>query len=90
VDASGYRDAYRAFAAEDGPSEQDLKNLHCPALFLTGANEPNSTPAMSRRMGELAPQGRSEILSDAAHMLPMTHAALVNAILKQFIREHAK
>lgn len=90
VDASGYRDAYRVFASQDGPSEEALRNLHCPALFLTGADEPNSTPEMSRRMAALAPRGQSEILAGAAHMLPMTHAAQVNAILKHFIQDNAK
>ncbi len=87
VNARGYRDAYRVFASQDGPSEEALATLHCPALFLTGANEPNSTPEMSRRMATLAPRGRSEVLAGAAHMLPMTHAAQVNAILKQFMQD---
>lgn len=90
VDAAGYRDAYRVFAQQDGPSDADLRNLHCPALFLTGADEPNSTPEMSRRMAALAPLGRSEIMEGAAHMLPMTHADRVNAILKSFIKEVAQ
>lgn len=85
VNPGGYREAYRVFASQNGPSEQVLKTLECPALFLTGAEEPNSTPAMSRQMAELAPKGRAEILPGAAHMLPMTHAAQVNAILKQFM-----
>ncbi|WP_394688610.1 alpha/beta fold hydrolase [Hoeflea sp.] len=90
VNARGYRDAYRVFASRDGPSEEALRSLHCPALFLTGADEPNSTPDMSRRMAALAPKGRAEILPGAAHMLPMTHAAQVNEILKHFIQDIAK
>ena len=85
VDAAGYRDAYRVFATEDGPSEESLIALNCPALFITGENEPNSTPLMSHRMAELAPLGRAEIVARAAHMMPMTHAEEVNAILKGFI-----
>lgn len=87
IDASGYRDAYRVFAAEDGPSEESLLKLDCPALFLTGENEPNSTPAMTQRMAEIAPRGRAVIVKGAAHMLPMTHAKQVNAILENFILE---
>lgn len=87
VNARSYRDAYRVFASQDGPSEEALATLHCPALFLTGANEPNSTPEMSRSMATLAPRGRSEVLAGAAHMLPMTHATQVNAILKQFMQD---
>ncbi len=90
VDARGYRDAYRVFAAEDGPFEQDLAALACPALFVTGSDEPNSTPAMTERMAELAPHGWSEIVPGAAHMMPMTHASEVNARLDPFIKAHGK
>lgn len=86
---AGYRDAYRVFADEDGPAPQTLQDLHCPAVFVTGADEPNSTPAMSHQMAKLAPQGRAEIIGGAAHMMPMTHPAEVNAILSHFIQDHA-
>ncbi|MFD2856780.1 alpha/beta fold hydrolase [Seohaeicola zhoushanensis] len=52
-----------------------------PALFMTGEAEPNSTPAMSRAMAELAPQGQALVVPGAAHMLPMTHPDVVNAAL---------
>lgn len=40
---------------------------------------------MSCDMAALAPHGRAEIIEGAAHMLPMTHAALVKATLREFI-----
>ena len=86
VDPAGYKAAYSVFATEDGPSEAALSSLRRPALFLTGADEPNSTPAMSQRMAELAPNGRAEIVAGAAHMLPMTHAAHLNASLRDFLQ----
>lgn len=84
VDTAGYRDAYTVFAEEDGPSDAGIAALHCPALFCTGADEPNSTPAMSHNMARLAPQGRAEVVPGAAHMMPMTHPTQVNAILQEF------
>lgn len=81
ADPAGYTAAYRVFAHADGPSEAALRALACPALFMTGALEPNSTPAMSQQMAALAPQGRAEIVAGAAHMMPMTHPAPVNAAL---------
>lgn len=87
VDPAGYRAAYRVFAHENGPSRTALAALTCPALFMTGADEPNSTPAMSLAMAALAPQGRAEILPDAAHMMPMTHADQVTAELLDFAAE---
>ena len=74
VDPLGYKTAYGIFASEDGPSDAALQALSCPALFLTGANDANSTPAMSQAMAHLAPLGRYGVVPQAAHMLPMTHA----------------
>lgn len=84
ADPAAYRDAYSVFAQEDGPSEAALSAFPCPALFLTGAEEPNSTPAMSHAMATLAPQGRAEIIEGAAHMMPMTHPDAVTAHLRAF------
>ena len=86
VDPAGYRDAYTVFAHADGPAPSDLRNMQVPALFLTGADDPNSTPSMSRAMAQMAPKARAKIVEGAAHMLPMTHAAEVNDILRAFIR----
>ncbi|WP_305986102.1 alpha/beta fold hydrolase [Roseibium sp. MMSF_3544] len=84
TDPSGYRSAYTVFASEDGPSEASLKALRCPALFLTGALEPNSTPLMSEAMAELARNGTARIVEGAAHMMPMTHSQIVNRVLSEF------
>ncbi|WP_422378277.1 alpha/beta fold hydrolase [Roseibium sp.] len=87
VDPEGYRHAYRVFASEDGPSDAGLRSLTCPALFMTGGEEPNSTPAMSEAMAALAADGRCRVLADAAHMMPMTHAAEVTAAIQAFATE---
>ncbi|MFK7835492.1 MAG: alpha/beta fold hydrolase [Sulfitobacter sp.] len=87
ADPAGYRAAYHIFAQENGPKPDALAHLTCPALFLTGALEPNSTPAMSQTMARLAPKGRAEIIDGAAHMMPMTHPAHVNAQLLRFTKE---
>ncbi len=86
ADPAGYRAAYAVFANEDGPSDQTLRSLGCPALFMTGSEEPNSTPAMSAAMAALAPQGYAEVVQGAAHMMPMTHPAVVNAALRGLIQ----
>ena len=85
VDPAAYRAAYRVFADEDGPSEAALRALRCPALFVTGSAEPNSTPKMSRRMAALTPSGEAVIIDGAAHMMPMTHADAVNNALTTFL-----
>lgn len=85
ADPAAYRAAYTVFAHADGPSDAALKSLPCPALFLTGSEERNSTPAMSRAMASLTPHGTAAILQGAAHMMPMTHAAAVTAHLRAFL-----
>ncbi len=87
ADPRGYAMAYRVFAQEDGPSDAGLASLACPALFITGSEEPNSTPGMSRQMAALAPRGRAGVVEGAAHMMPMTHAAAVNELMLGFAGE---
>lgn len=86
VSPKSYKAAYRSFANADGPSEEALAALGCPGLFMTGALEPNSTPAMSRAMADLAPKGEALVIEGAAHMMPMTHAEEVNTALLDFAR----
>lgn len=86
ADPAGYRAAYRVFAAEDGPSDAALRALNCPALFMTGSDEPNSTPEMSAAMAKRSSNGWSVVLDGAAHMMPMTHPAAVNAALRDLIQ----
>ncbi|WP_421876094.1 alpha/beta fold hydrolase [Pacificispira sp.] len=87
VDRAGYAAAYGAFARHDGPSLAALRGLSVPALFLTGAQDPNSTPAMSEAMAALVPDGQLRIVDGAAHMVPMTHCEAVNAALAEFFEE---
>jgi pimeloyl-ACP methyl ester carboxylesterase len=82
-----YKTAYSAFAHSPLPDRAMLASLACPALFMTGGAEPNSTPAMSEAMARLAPRGRAIIVEGAAHMMPMTHAGIVNAALIDFLGE---
>lgn len=87
VDPRAYKAAYTVFAKSDSPTAEQLAAITCPALFMTGEDEPNSTPRMSQEMAALAPNGRAEIIPKAAHMMPMTHARQVNAALLSFVKE---
>ena len=87
VDPAGYRAAYAAFAQADAPEDEALRALRMPALFMTGALEPNSTPEMSHAMAALVPRGRAEVVAGAAHMMPMTHVEAVNRQLRVFAEE---
>jgi len=59
VDVAGYAAAYRAFADGDALYADGWAQVPCPALFLTGADDVNSTPQMAQHMVAAAPQGRA-------------------------------
>lgn len=86
VDPQGYRAAYSVFASENGPSRTSLKNLAMPALFLTGGNDPNSTPEMSHKMAALSQHGEAQVVQEAAHMLPMTHPQVVTSAIRRLAK----
>ncbi len=73
INASGYQQAYRTFAYDNGPTSSCLESLDCAALFITGEKEPNSTASMSEAMAQLAPKGECHIVKGAKHMMSMTH-----------------
>lgn len=81
---AGYKTAYTVFAEADGELDTALARLRCPALFMTGEADPNSTPAMSEAMAAAAMKGEAQIIAGAAHMLPMTHASKINGTLLRF------
>jgi pimeloyl-ACP methyl ester carboxylesterase len=81
-----YADAYSVFAQNDGPSGEKLAACNVPMLFITGANEPNSTPAMSAALAVAAQNGECKIVDGARHMMPITHAEQVNGHILDYTR----
>lgn len=85
VDPVGYGRAYRVFATSDRVHEGRLVKLGCPALFMTGEFDPNSTPAMSEAMAAAARDGMALIQAGHRHMLPLTGAEQTNAAILGFL-----
>ena len=85
VDPVGYTRTYRVFAESDAEHGGRLARLAVPALFVTGAEDPNSTPAMSEAMARIAPKGRLVVMPEVRHMLPLTHVAAFNGELRAFL-----
>lgn len=85
VDRAGYATAYRAFALGDATYADGIARLHCPALFLTGAGDPNSTAAMAHEMAALAPQGRAVVIEGHRHMVNLTAPELVTRALADWL-----
>ena len=84
VNPKGYAAAYEVFAASDSVHANRLKDLKVPALFYTADGDPNSTPAMSLAMAELAPIGAAQVLAGHRHMMTLTAPEEVSESLRTF------
>ncbi len=87
VDSGGYATAYTAFATGDGLYADAWPDVRLPALFLTGALDANSTPAMAREMAATTPRGRAVVIEGHGHMAPMTAPDSVNSALTDWLAE---
>lgn len=87
VDAEGYAAAYRAFATGDAVYSDGWSAVRCPALFLTGDGDLNSTPDMARDMAAAAPRGRAVVISGHRHMVNLTAPDHVNDVLRQWLNQ---
>jgi pimeloyl-ACP methyl ester carboxylesterase len=83
VNPVGYARAYKVFATADLQHVSRLPVLEVPVLFFTGALDPNSTPAMSQAMSEIAPHGQVHVLVGQRHMMSFTVPEQVNRILRR-------
>ncbi len=90
VDRKGYAMAYRAFALGDATHADGLSALACPALFLTGDGDPNSTPEMARRMAQTARDGRILVIPGHRHMVNLTAPEPVTAALQAWLAQAPK
>jgi pimeloyl-ACP methyl ester carboxylesterase len=88
ADPTGYARAYRVFVSCDEAIVGRLGTLAMPALFLAAEHDPNSTPAMARRMAAETPRGQAVVLPNARHMVPFVSPEPVNARLSAFLEEH--
>ena len=86
----GYGRTYRLFALSDKVFLNKLSRLRPPVLYLTGDEDPNSTPAMSQQMAQETPNGSSNSLTGEAHMMSYIAADKVNPIIEQFFMEAKK
>lgn len=86
VDRQAYATAYTAFAHGDAVYADAWPRIECPALFLTGRDDPNSTPAMAEAMAVATPNGQAVIIEGHRHMVNLTAPDEVNRILANWLR----
>lgn len=90
IDPAAYARAYRVFATGDRLFSGRLGALQMPALFATGADDPNSTPQMAEAMAAAVPRGRAAVLPGQRHMMnlvdPQATKRLIRDLLSQPLR----
>ncbi|MES2943311.1 MAG: alpha/beta hydrolase [Pseudomonadota bacterium] len=83
VNPRGYASAYQVFATADAQHAPRLHGLLPHTRFFTGELDPNSTPAMSQAMAELAPNAEVIVLPGQRHMMSLTAPMQVNQVLRE-------
>lgn len=86
VDPAGYATAYAAFAGGDETYADAWPRVRCPALFMTGDGDPNSTPAMAKAMADASPEGEAVVIRGHRHMVNLTAPDEVNRHLAAWLR----
>ena len=83
--AVGYARTYQLFASSDTAHAGRLAQLGMPVLYATGECDANSSPDMARAMATETPGAALEVLPGARHMMNLTDAAPVNAMLLRWL-----
>lgn len=87
IQPEGYARTYRLFASADDACKGRLSTLSMPALFLTGALDPNSTPAMSEAMARDSTNGTARILAGERHMMSFVHPPSTDLAIQDFLND---
>lgn len=61
------------------------RRITAPALLLEGGRSPEPVRRVAARLKELLPAVRTSALSEAGHMLPLTHAAVVDPLIARHL-----
>ena len=85
VDPAAYAAAYTAFATGDSTYSDCWPQVACPALFLTGDGDLNSTADMAREMAAATPRGWDVVVEGHRHMVNLTAPDVVNRALADWL-----
>ena len=73
----------------DGPTVSELAAAPFPLLLLAGEKDAVLSPATVRRAGELLPNARVEVVTDAPHSMYWERPDLFNDAIRRFLKEVA-
>ena len=86
IEPTGYGRTYRLFAESDNAFEGRLQQLNLPVLYLTGQDDANSTPEMSRLMAAESANANTMVIDNEAHMMAYISPDTINPIIIDFLR----
>jgi 3-oxoadipate enol-lactonase len=79
----GYAGCCEAIAAMD--LTPDLPSIRAPTLVVSAAEDPSTPPEHGRRIAELIPGARFELVPDAAHIANIEQADRITALIEGFL-----
>ncbi len=79
----GYAGCCEAIAAMDLTG--DLPSISAPTLVLAGEHDPSTPPEHGRRIAELIPGARFELVSNAAHLASVERPDLTTMTILRFL-----
>ncbi|MEX3101518.1 MULTISPECIES: alpha/beta fold hydrolase [unclassified Streptomyces] len=82
-DRESYLACYDVFATADAQLWPRLREITVPMLAVTGAEDPGSTPEMTKRLANQIPHATSEFVPATRHLLPLENPEeLTRLVLK--------
>jgi len=72
--------------AADRTTRTTYATIAAPTLILGGAKSPLTERRVVEKLGATLPHARAQLLPDAGHMGPITHATLVNTAIAEHLR----
>lgn len=83
--SEGYAGCCEAIAAMDLTG--DLPSISAPTLVLAGEHDPATPPEHGRRIAELIPGARFEVVSPAAHLATVERPVQTTAMIMRFLTD---
>lgn len=83
---TGKENFFRQIKAQLGrpDSTQDLPQIKCPTLIMTGRQDKVCTPILHQEMAELIPNATLEIIEECGHLSTMEQPEKINNIIRNW------
>ncbi|MEV4313175.1 alpha/beta fold hydrolase [Actinocrispum sp. NPDC049592] len=85
---TGIRKALRG-VTDRLPIEDEIPAITAPTLIAVGAEDVSTPPDKAKRIAELIPGARLEIIPDSGHTSPLEQPARITALLEEFLARNS-